>query len=364
MILILLPVTGSVTIYPNMRSKKVTIRDVAKAAGVSTQTVSRVINQHPDVAADTRKHIQQIIVDLGYAPSTIAQSLSRGRSHTLGVIGYGLEYFGSTGVLRGIEHKANELGYSLLLSLIDQVEPPRVDQVVGDLLSRQVDGVIWIVPGRQDHVQWLSEKLGNFTAPFIFLNKSPVNQDLIVALDNREGGRLAVRHLLSQGYRQIGIITGPDQWWEAMEREAGWREALSESGLTPDAGLKVTGDWNAASGEVGLTTLLTQNPSLEAVFACNDQMALGALQAARRHGLRVPENLGIVGFDDLPESAYFYPPLTTVRQNTLALGALLVEVLCARIEVLRRGETFVPGVSWIQPRLIVRQSSVRVTTPT
>jgi LacI family transcriptional regulator len=149
-----------------------------------------------------------------------------------------------------------------------------------------------------------------------------------------------------------------------MEREAGWREALPESALTPDAGLKVTGDWNAASGEVGLTTLLTQNPSLEAVFACSDQMALGALRAARRHGLRVPEDLGIVGFDDLPESAYFYPPLTTVRQNTLALGALLVEVLCARIEVLRRGETFVPGVSWIQPRLIVRQSSVRVTTPT
>jgi LacI family transcriptional regulator len=342
-----------------MPTKKVTIREVARAAGVSAQTVSRVINHHPDVAADTREHIQKIILELGYAPNIIAQSLSRGRSHTLGVIGYGLEYFGSTGVLRGIEHKANELWYSLLLGLIDQVEPARVDRVVMDLLSRQVDGVIWIVPGRQDHAQWLSEKLGGLSVPFVYLNKSQVHQELIVALDNRTGGRLATQHLLEQGYCQIGIITGPDQWWEATERETGWRETLFENNMIPSDNLKVTGDWNAASGEVGLTTLLTQNPALEAVFVSNDQMALGALQAARRHGLRVPEDLGVVGFDDLPESAYFYPPLTTVRQNTLALGALAVEVLCARIEAQRQGETFGPGISWVKPRLVVRQSSVR-----
>lgn len=346
-----------------MPSKKVTIRDVAKAAGVSAQTVSRVLNQHPDVSADTRARVQKIILEMGYAPNSIAQSLSRGRSHTLGVIGYGLEYFGSTGVLRGIEHKANKLGYSLLLSLIDQVEPRRVDRVVGDLLSRQVDGMIWIVPGRQDHARWLSEKLGDFSIPFVYLNKSPIHQELIVALDNRAGGRLATQHLLEQGYRQIGIITGPDQWWEAMERQAGWQEALSENGITPDAKLKVAGDWNAASGEVGLTTLLAQNPAFDAVFVCNDQMALGALQAARRHGLRVPEDLGIVGFDDLPESAYFFPPLTTIRQNTLALGALSVEVLCARIDAQPNGEAIATGISWIQPRLIVRQSSVRVSIP-
>jgi LacI family transcriptional regulator len=342
-----------------MNEKRLTIRDVAKAAGVSTQTISRVINERPDVADETRAHVQKIISELGYAPNVIARSLSRGRSNTLGVIGYGLEYFGSTSVLRGIERKANELGYSLLLSLIDRVEPARVEQIIHELLSHQVEGLIWAVPGNITTSDWLNGKFSQVQIPLVQLNRSKSENELIAAMDNRLGGRLAAQHLLDQGYQRVGIITGPPHWWEAVEREAGWREVLTENGFDNLEALKVNGDWNATSGDVGLQTLMTQTPGIDAIFVCNDQMALGALQAARRLGLQVPEDLGIVGFDDIPESAYFYPPLTTVRQNTRKLGALAVERIKALIDARKTNQTIDPDISWVEPRLVVRASSRR-----
>jgi len=340
-----------------MNDKHLTIRDVAKAAGVSTQTVSRVINERPDVASETRAHVKKIISELGYAPNIIARNLSRGRSNTLGVIGYGLEYYGSTSVLRGIERKANQLGYTLLLSLIDRVEPARVDQIVHELLSHQVEGLIWTVPGNITTFDWLSEKFSQVQVPFVQLNRSQSGNELIAAMDNRLGGRLATQHLLDQGYKRVGIITGPLRWWEAAEREAGWRSVLLEIGVGNPDKYKTTGDWNAASGDVGLQTLMIQAPDIDAIFVSNDQMALGALQAARRLGLTVPEDLGIVGFDDIPESAYFYPPLTTIRQNAHKLGALAVERISALIKLRDNIQTIKPSISWVQPRLVVRKSS-------
>jgi LacI family transcriptional regulator len=342
-----------------MNDKRLTIRDVAKAAGVSTQTVSRVLNGRPDVSSETRAHVQKVIQDMGYAPNIIARSLSRGRSNSLGVIGYGLEYYGSTSVLRGVERKANELGYSLLLSLIDRVEPPRVEQIIHELLSHQVAGLIWAVPGNMTTFDWLNEKFSQVQIPLVQLNRSQSSSELIAAMDNRLGGRLATQHLLDRGYQRVGIITGPPHWWEAVEREAGWRAVLTENGSEDPDEFKTIGDWNAASGDVGLRTLMAQAPDIDAVFVCNDQMALGALQAARRLGLKVPEDLGIVGFDDIPESAYFFPPLTTIRQNARKLGALAVERINAQIEDRKTNQTIYEGISWVKPRLVVRTSSQR-----
>jgi LacI family transcriptional regulator len=342
-----------------MHDKRLTIRDVAKAAGVSTQTVSRVLNNRPDVASETRKYVQQVIAELGYAPNIIARNLSRGRSNTLGVIGYGLEYYGSTSVLRGIERQANDLGYSLLLSLIDVVEPARVEQVLHELLSHQVEGLIWSVPGNMSALDWLNEKFSHMQIPIVQINRSQSGNELIVAMNNRSGGKMATQHLLDQGYRRVGIITGPASWWEAVEREAGWRSVLTEHGFNNIDQLKAIGDWNAASGEVGLQTVIAQASDIDAVFVCNDQMALGALQAARRLGLKVPEDLGIVGFDDIPESAYFYPPLSTVRQNAAKLGALAVERISALIKAREENQTIQTDIAWVQPRLIVRKSSQR-----
>jgi DNA-binding LacI/PurR family transcriptional regulator len=303
--------------------------------------------------------VQTVIASLGYSPNVFARNLSRGRSNTLGVIGYGLVYFGSSSVLTGIESKANELGFSLTLSLIDRVEPTRVERILYDLLSRRVEGIIWAVPGDVNSLDWLTEKFSNVQTPLVYINKGANGSDHVTSLHNRLGGRLASEHLLQQGYKKVGIITGPANWWEAQERLNGWREVVTEAGYSDIDSLIVEGDWNAPSGDVGLHTLIDQNPDMDAVFSSNDQMALGALQAARRLGLNVPEDLGIVGFDDIPEAAYFYPPLTTVRQDTRKLGAMAVERINTLIQAQYEGETIEPGISWLEPRLIIRQSSVK-----
>jgi LacI family transcriptional regulator len=341
-------------------TQKVTIKDVAQAAGVSTQTVSRVINSRPDVSPSTRARVQHVVKELGYSPNVIARSLSRGRTNTFGVVGFGLSYFGPSSVLVGIEQKSNELGFSLLLSLLDDFDAGQIDGILRNLLSRQVDGIIWAVPGNDRLVGELSGRFSDISVPVVYLNKIKNWDEVIVAMDNRLGGRLATDHLLEQGYRRIGIITGPIDWWEAQEREKGWRETMGKAGLTNLEELIVNGDWNAASGEIGLHNLLVKSPDIDAVFACNDQMALGALQAARRLGIKVPQDLGIVGFDDIPEAAYFYPSLTTIRQNAIALGALAVDRMCSFITAREKDEEFETHVEWIQPRLIVRKSSKRV----
>jgi DNA-binding LacI/PurR family transcriptional regulator len=343
----------------NRNSKKVTIKDVARAAGVSTQTVSRVINNRPDVSSETRARIKKLIKELGYAPNIIARSLSRGRSNTLGVIGFGLEYYGTTSVLRGVEQKSNEIGFSIILSLLDDYEIDRVDHILQDLLSRQVEGIIWAIPGIGKTLKGLSEKFAEAEIPVVFLNKDQTEDNIVVAMDSRLGGRLATEHLLAEGYQQVGIITGPADWWEARQRELGWRGTLKEAGIDDLDPLKAEGDWTPASGEQALRTLLDQTPDLDAVFVSNDQMALGVLQAARQLGIQVPDELGVVGFDDIPEAAYFYPKLTTVRQNTRKLGGLAVEKLYEFIQANQNNHDFSLDTTWVQPRLVVRESSIQ-----
>ncbi len=344
-----------------LRKEKITIKDVARAAGVSTQTVSRVLNERLDVSTETRTHVQEVIESMGYSPNAFARNLSRGHSNTLGVIGYGLVYYGTSSVLTGIESKANELGFSLTLSLIDHVEPSKVDRVVYDFLSRRVEGIIWAVPSDITAFDWLADRFAKIQTPLIFINKGPNGSDHVTALDNRLGGKLATEHLLRQGYQRIGIITGPSTWWEAQERSNGWREVVKAAGYA-DAdiyNLLVEGDWNAPSGEAGLQTLIERNPDMDAVFSSNDQMALGALQTARRLELRIPDDLGIVGFDDIPEAAYFYPSLTTIRQDMRRLGAMAVEQMNVLIETKNEGGSLEPETLWLEPELIVRKSSVR-----
>jgi DNA-binding LacI/PurR family transcriptional regulator len=338
---------------------KATIKDVARVAGVSTQTVSRVLNNRSDVSRETRSRVQQVIASMGYSPNVFARNLSRGRSNTLGVIGYGLVYYGSSSVLTGIENKTNELGFSLTLSLIDRVEPSRVDRILYDLLSRRVEGIIWAVPGDINTFAWLAEKFSKVQIPLVYISKGENEAEHIAAVDNRLGGKLAPEHLCQQGYRRIGIITGPSSWWEAQERLNGWRDVVQAADYVDVDSLIVEGDWNAPSGDAGLHILLDRNHGIDAVFVSNDQMALGALQAARRLGLRVPEELGIVGFDDIPEAAYFYPPLTTVHQDARNLGAIAVERINTLIKAQQEGETLEPKTLWLEPRMMVRESSVR-----
>jgi LacI family transcriptional regulator len=339
--------------------KKVTIREVAEVAGVSAMTVSRVLNDRPDVSDETRQRVQQIIDDLGYRPSAVARSLIQGESHTLGIVGFGLEYFGPSSTLVGIERQAAALGYSLLVSLMHSLETRREVQqgILDNLLSRQVDGIIWAVPEHENNRDWLCAQVHDLATPVVFLNMAPRAETTMVAVDNYAGAQLATGHLLAGGYSRVGLITGPLTWWEAQQRQQGWRDTLEEAGL-PWQGLAVEGDWSAASGEAGMHALLDRAPDLRAVFASNDQMALGALQAARQAGRRVPADLAVVGFDDIPEAAYFCPPLTTIRQDLLKLGTHAVQLLQKVLEAQKNGDGLRPEVVWVEPELIVRDSSV------
>ncbi|MCI0394159.1 MAG: LacI family transcriptional regulator [Chloroflexi bacterium] len=339
-----------------------TIKDVAGAAGVSTQTVSRVLNNRPDVAPETFQRVEEVIKQLGFVPNALVRSLIQGRSHTLGVVAYGLEYFGPSRTLAGIEKQANELGYSIFLSLLHRPNPDDIEQLFRNLLARQVDGIIWAVPEYEDNRAWVEEKSLDFPVPMIFVRGMTKPTAVpIVGIDNQAIGYLATEHLLATGARRIGIVTGPLTWWEARERQRGWQEALTVHGLEVNDRLMVEGDWNAPSGERGLHQLLAQNTDLDAVFASNDQMALGILYAAHRLGRRVPEDLSVVGVDNIPESAHFWPPLTTVRQRLQEAGAQAVMELDQMIQMVKRPQQnqdqVVPNVTLLQPELIIRESS-------
>jgi len=350
--------------------KRVTIGQVAQEAGVSAQTVSRVVNDRPDVALETRRRVQAVIERLGYQPSQAARSLSRGLSYSLGVVAFGIEFFGPSRALSGIERQAAELGYSPLLYLVREPESDDVARIIDDLLARHVDGIIWAVPEIGNNRGWLEKQIGALPVPTVFHSMGPRPGLSVVCVDNHLGGQLATRHLIKQGYHKIGHITGPMDWWEARERAHGWQDALAEaglaesglieSGLASDQNLIVYGSWEAASGEMGLNQLLDRQPDVEAVFVSNDQMALGALQTARKRSLRIPEDLAIVGFDGIPEAAYFWPPLTTVSQPLYDVGCESVAELTRMIKVGRQGDTAVePKTTLLQPELIVRESSMK-----
>ncbi len=341
--------------------KSVTIKEVARAAGVSAQTVSRVLNERSDVSADTRQRVREIIAELGYSPNIIARSLIQGRSHTIGVVGYGLGYYGPSRTLTGLERRANELGYSLLLSLLREPETSTGQTILDNLLMRKVDGIIWAIPEIGEHRTALLNLMHNIHVPVVFINMQPTPGQAVVAVDNFSGGCQAVEHLLSQDRRKIAVITGPNAWLESRLREDGWRSAMLNAGiLDPSAldRLKVEGDWYPESGDRGLELLLERDPGIDAVFAFNDQMALGALKAAQRLGRRVPQDLAVVGFDDVPEANYFCPALTTLRQPLIELGSQAVRLLHHMLS-LKEDDDHTPEQILLQPELIVRASSVR-----
>jgi LacI family transcriptional regulator len=339
--------------------QRVTIKQVARDAGVSTQTVSRVINNRPDVAPETRQRVLEVIERLGYQPSALARSLIRRRSHTLGVVTAGLKYVGPSRTLSGITERAEALGYSLLLKELPKFDTGDVEPILNALLARQVDGIIWAVSEVGDNRDWLHQRLPDLSIPIIFLTMGQQANLPVVAVDNCSGGRMATKHLLEQGYRRIGHITGPLAWWEARQRKTGWQETLVEASIPVNDHQWVEGNWSSESGERAIRQLLEQYPDMDAVFAGNDQMALGVAQVACRNGLRIPQDLAVVGFDGIPEAAYFWPPLSTIEQDMHQLGCVAVDQVVRMIEASRESEhRFDLSTIWLEPRLIVRESSL------
>lgn len=336
----------------------ITIKHVARRAGVSPGTVSNALTGKRPVSPKTRHRILQAIEELGYKPNLLARSLVNRRSHFIAVVTSEVEQFGPSRVLSGIDEQAEELGYSLLLTLIRDPAQTEVEQTITNLVARGVDGIIWAVHQVGNNRRWFTAERRKELPPIVFVTMEPKAGFAIVNTDNRAGAKLAVRHLIGAGRRVIGHITGPLDWWEARERLVGWRDTLAEAGLEHSDELLVKGNWSAESGEAGLRQLLERRPDMDGIFLGNDQMAIGALQAAHRQGYAIPGDLALVGFDNIPESRYFWPPLTTVHQGLFEIGRVALQTIHEAIEnPAQSGERHVT----IQPELIVRESSVAVS---
>ncbi len=339
------------------KNKRTTIKQVAKASGVSTQTVSRVINNRPDVSPETRGRILRVIEKMDYQPSALARSLIQQRSYTLGVVTAGLKFIGPSRTLNGITNKAGELGYAVLLEEMLQFDTDNIKPLLQSLRARHVDGIVWAVPEVGKNRRWVNEILKDVPVPVVFLTMQPRPGVSTVAVDNYAGGTLATQHLLDQGCRRIGHISGPLDWWEARQRKQGWQDTLKKAGIKVTGRACAEGNWSSSSGEAAYTQLLQSYPKMDGVFVGNDQMALTVLQIAHRLSLRVPQDLAVIGFDNMAKSAYFWPALSTINHNQYELGCRAVQETIRQIEAGNIYEKPEPQNILLSPELIVRESS-------
>lgn len=341
--------------------KRVSMKLVAQKAQVSLQTVSRVINKKEGVSLQTRKRVQRIIDELGYRPNRIASAM-RGSSRTIGVVGYGLEYYGPSRTLVGAAREASANGYSVSLQLVQEPEDFDAEAILGQMLDNKVDAIVWCIPHIGNNFDSLHKFARNITTPIIFTDIYGVTADYVVHNDNYMGGRIATRHLIEQGHKTIALISGPESYASARERNRGWHDELTASSLTPDPDLIAEGDWTVDSGAGCFRHLIERRPDITAVFAGNDPMALGAMYVAQEMGKSIPCDLAIVGYDNIPEAEYFRPALTSVNQDTVQLGADAVRHVLSIIEKAQIGEGSGSIFDKLQPELVIRASSVcRVT---
>jgi DNA-binding LacI/PurR family transcriptional regulator len=325
------------------------IRDVARLAGVSHQTVCRVLNDQPKVAPDTRARVVDAIRQLDYRPSSAARALKTGRSRTLGVITFGVTDYGPSAVLQSISQAAEEAGYFVNTVLLRALGKRAILDAVDRLTGQGVDGLITIAPQRSLGRALLGVP---HRVPMIALDDSLDDSVSVVATDEEGGARKAVEHLLHLGHRTVWHLAGPQDWIVANERQKGWQDALTEAGATVHEPLR--GDWSAASGyQAGQA--LARNESVTAIFAANDQMALGLLLALHEAGRRVPADISVVGFDGSPDGAYFVPPLTSVQPDFVATGR---RCLALMLDLIASGDR--PRERVVVPTsLVARRSSAR-----
>lgn len=341
---------------------KATIEDVARHAEVSTGTVSNALTGKRPVAKATRQRILEAMTELGYRPNLMARGLVNQRSHVFSIVISELQdlgFYGYSSALTGIQLKANQLGYSLMLHFVNGSSEDEIFATLDQIGARQADGIIWAIHEIEGNRDWVRDVHPEKYPPIIFLHMHGNPALHVVSIDNQAGACLAVSHLINQGCRKVGIITGPAGWWESQARLAGWQQTLQQAGLETDSSLIVEGNWLAESGQKGMETLLNQRPDIDAVFACNDSMALGVIHTARLRGLSIPDDLLLVGYDNTPEAASYWPPLTSIQQGLLQSGQIAVEELHKIIET-GNNEQIIPGQHIIQPELIIRQSSIRV----
>jgi DNA-binding LacI/PurR family transcriptional regulator len=331
------------------RRRPAVMSDVGRLAGVSHQTVSRVINGSPHVREETRQRVIAAMRELDYRPNSVARALVTGRSSTLGVVSFDTTLYGPASTLFGIERAAHDAGYFIIVASLKALDRDSIDDAIERLRLHGVDGILVIAPMRESAEALLHVHAGG-GIPLVAVEAGPDASVPVVAVDQDAGAAMATEHLLQLGHATVRHIAGPSDFVEARQRLDGWQRTLQEAGVEVPEPLE--GDWSAHAGyELGHR--LAREPDVTAVFVANDQMALGALRALHEAGRRIPADLSIVGFDDIPESPYFTPPLTTIRQDFNELGSRGVRLLLATMEA---GERLDPGPA-VPPELIIRSST-------
>lgn len=301
------------------------IFDVARLAGVSHQTVSRVLNGLPNVRPATKERVEKAIAQLRYSPSPAARALVTRRTRTIGLITPGVSDYGPSSIAMHVNIAARAARYSVdTVSTVDQ-QPEAVRATIEGLLRQRVDAIVVIVQEASALEVIRGLDLG---IPLVASASTSRRDPRIVSIDQYRGARSAVRHLVELGHTRILHVAGPSRAVDAIERVRGWREELAANRL--EVTEPFHGDWSAASGYRAADELDIVPGS--AIFVSNDQMSIGLMSALRQRGLSVPEHVSIVGFDDIPESAFLYPPLTTVRQDFAALGQLMVHKVLVALE--------------------------------
>ncbi|WP_377645254.1 LacI family DNA-binding transcriptional regulator [Oryzobacter terrae] len=325
-----------------------TMAHVARRAGVSHQTVSRVLNDASAVRPETRDRVLRAIVELGYRRNSAARALVTRRSGLIGVVVDELPLYGPASTVTGIAEAAREAGYAISLDPLFSITGSTLAAAIEHHLAQAVEAIVLVTAhGETPDPQVMSRA----DVPIIALDGFLGEGAPTAGVDQRAGGAMATRHLLDLGHRRIAHITGPAGWPQADARLAGYRDALEQAGV--EAGPVVLGDWSPRSGHDGILRIVEDDPAVTAVFVANDQMALGTLRALAERGIRVPDDVSVVGFDDIPESAFLQPPLTTIRQDFASLGHAAVRLVVGALTGVDLESALVP------PRLVTRASTAR-----
>ncbi|MFE2559940.1 LacI family DNA-binding transcriptional regulator [Streptomyces sp. NPDC059352] len=323
--------------------------DVAKAAGVSAQTVSRVLSGHRNVREETRARVLVAVDRLAYRKNNAAQILSSGRSRTIGLVTLQTTFYSRQTLTTGIESAARAAGYSVSVASTDSLDTSAVEGALTRLADQGVEGVVLAIP--LIHVSPRIEQLTGML-PTVTVDGSRTRASAVVAVDQSQAARLATRHLLDLGHETVWHVSGPGEWLDAASRLQGWRETLKAEGRAVPPVLE--GDWSPSSGyRNGL--ILGRIPEVTAVFVASDEMAFGVIRALHELGRRVPDDISVVGVDDIALAEYCSPSLTTVAQPFDEMGALAVGHLLRHIE----DPQAAPEPASVDPVLVVRASAAR-----
>ena len=313
-----------------LERSRITLHDVADLAGVSHQTVSRVINKIDNVRPETRERVESAILELGYRPNAIARSMALGNTHTLGCISPNLTDPAFTRIIESAQTEARRQGFFILIGSAATVED--TEPLLDELLNRRVDGLI-MLNARDDERYKLLEPISLNGSPIVYVKNSPLDEKVSsVRCDDSQGGYLATRHLLELGHKQIATIIGPQNEQCTRERLSGYNQALEEAGLSAEDSLIKQGNWSTQSGCDAAAELLKYPDQFSAIFAQNDRMAAGAMRSLRDSGYRIPEDYSIIGYDNGPLAAVVDPPLTTIEQPLEEFGKQAASILIQTIQ--------------------------------